>query len=140
MQILEISPLQAFRRSVVTVMQVVPTELRYVTILTLLSGASPAIAIWLNKTIIDEITQLLSLPTTKNAISLILSQPLLLYSLAGLVVLNLLSDALSSITSFVYASLRDRIQGFIQGQVIEKVATFEDIALFEHQICSIWCS
>jgi len=131
MQILEISPLQAFRRSVVTVMQVVPTELRYVTILTLLSGASPAIAIWLNKTIIDEITQLLSLPTTKNAISLILSQPLLLYSLAGLVVLNLLSDALSSITSFVYASLRDRIQGFIQGQVIEKVATFEDIALFE---------
>ncbi|MBC1238756.1 ABC transporter ATP-binding protein [Nostoc sp. 2RC] len=131
MQILEISPLQAFRRSVVTVMQVVPTELRYVTILTLLSGASPAIAIWLNKTIIDEITQLLSLPTTKNAISLILSQPLLLYSVAGLVVLNLLSDALSSITSFVYASLRDRIQGFIQGQVIEKVATFEDIALFE---------
>ncbi|PHJ69056.1 ABC transporter [Nostoc linckia z18] len=131
MQILEISPLQAFRRSVVTVMQVVPTELRYVTILTLLSGASPAIAIWLNKTIIDEITHLLSLPTTKNAISLILSQPLLLSSVAGLVVLNLLSDALGSITSFVYASLRDRIQGFIQGQVIEKVATFEDIALFE---------
>ncbi|MDZ8109017.1 MAG: ABC transporter ATP-binding protein [Nostoc sp. DedQUE12a] len=131
MQILEISPLQAFRRSVATVVQVVPMELRNVAILTLISGASPAIAIWLNKTIIDEITQLLSLPTTKNAISLILSQPLLLYSLAGLVVLNLLSDALSSITSFVYSSLRDRIQGFIQGQVIEKVATFEDIALFE---------
>lgn len=131
MQILEISPLQAFRRSVATVVQVVPMELRNVAILTLLSGASPAIAIWLNKTIIDEITELLSLPTTKNAISLILSQPLLLYSVAGLVVLNLLSDALSSITSFVYSSLRDRILGFIQGQVIEKVATFEDIALFE---------
>jgi len=131
MQILEISPLQAFRRSVATVVQVVPMELRNVAILTLLSGASPAIAIWLNKTIIDEITELLSLPTTKNAISLILSQPLLLYSVAGLVVLNLFSDALSSITSFVYSSLRDRILGFIQGQVIEKVATFEDIALFE---------
>ncbi|WP_375467306.1 hypothetical protein [uncultured Nostoc sp.] len=44
MQIIEISPFQAFRRSVATVMQVVPKELRYVTILTLLRGASPAIA------------------------------------------------------------------------------------------------
>ncbi len=131
MQILEISPLQAFRRSVATVVQIVPTELRNVAMLTLVSGASPAIAIWLNKTIIDEITNFLSLTTTKNAITLILSQPPLLYSIVGLVLLNLLSDAISSITSFVYASLRDRILGFIQGQVIEKVATFEDIALFE---------
>lgn len=38
MQIIEISPFQAFRRSVATVMQVVPKELRYVTILTLLGG------------------------------------------------------------------------------------------------------
>ncbi|MEH2010818.1 hypothetical protein [Nostoc sp.] len=44
MQIIEISPFQAFRRSVATVMQVVPKELRYVTILTLLGGSSPAIA------------------------------------------------------------------------------------------------
>jgi ATP-binding cassette subfamily B protein len=54
MQIIEISPFQAFRRSVAMVMQVVPKELRYVTILTLLGGAGPAIAIWLNKIIIDE--------------------------------------------------------------------------------------
>ncbi|WP_109010866.1 hypothetical protein [Nostoc commune] len=54
MQIIEISPFQAFRRSVVTVMQVVPKELRYVAILTLVGGAGPAIAIWLNKLIIDE--------------------------------------------------------------------------------------
>jgi ATP-binding cassette, subfamily B, bacterial len=131
MQILEISPLQAFRRSVATVLQVVPKELRYVAILTLVGGASPAIAIWLNKVIIDEITRLLTITTTENPTTLILSQPLLLSSIIGLVLLNLLSDAIASITSFVYASLRDRIQGFIQGQVIEKIATFEDIALFE---------
>ncbi|MHC5670949.1 hypothetical protein [Nostoc sp.] len=47
MQIIEISPFQAFRRSVATVMQVVPKELRYVTILGLVGGAGPAIAIWL---------------------------------------------------------------------------------------------
>ena len=131
MQIIEISPFQAFRRSVATVIQVVPKELRYVTILTLLGGAGPAIAIWLNKTIIDEITRLLSTGTTQNAIALILSQPLLLYSIAGSLLVNLVSDAIANINAFVYTSLRDRIFGFVQGQVIEKVATFEDIALFE---------
>ncbi len=131
MQIIEISPFQAFRRSVVTVMQVVPKELRYVTILTLVGGAGPAIAIWLNKTIIDEITRLLSIGTTENAIALILAQPLLLSSIAGSLLVNLVSDAIANINPFVYTSLRDRISGFVQGQVIEKVATFEDIALFE---------
>lgn len=66
MQIIEISPSQAFRRSVATVMQVVPKELRYVAILTLLGGSSPTIAIWLNKVIIDEITRLLSIGTTQK--------------------------------------------------------------------------
>ncbi|MEH2298012.1 MAG: hypothetical protein V7K88_02785 [Nostoc sp.] len=105
-QIIEISPFQAFRRSVTTVMQVVPKELRYVTILTLLGGSSPAIAIWLNKVIIDEITRLLSIGTTQNAIALILSQPLLLSSIAGSLLVNLVSDAIASINNFVYTSLR----------------------------------
>ncbi|MEH2211563.1 ABC transporter ATP-binding protein [Nostoc sp.] len=131
MQIIEISPFQAFRRSVATVIQVVPKELRYVIILALLGGAGPAIAIWLNKTIVDEITRLLSTGTTQNAIALILSQPLLLSSIAGSLLVNLVSDAIANINAFVYSSLRDRILGFVQGQVIEKVATFEDIALFE---------
>ncbi|MEH1904664.1 MAG: hypothetical protein V7L04_25475 [Nostoc sp.] len=67
MQIIEISPFQAFRRSVTTVIQVVPKELRYVTILSLLGGAVPALAIWLNQVIIDEIIRLLSIGTTENA-------------------------------------------------------------------------
>ncbi|MEH2007424.1 hypothetical protein [Nostoc sp.] len=45
--------------------------------------------------------------------------------------MNLVSDAIANINAFIYTSLRDRISGFVQGQVIEKVATFEDIALFE---------
>ena len=112
MQIIEISPFQAFRRSVVTVMQVVPKELRYVAILTLLGGAGPAIAIWLNKVIIDEITRLLSIGTTQNAIALILSQPLLLSSIAGSLLVNLVSDAIASINNFVYTSLRVGVAPF----------------------------
>ncbi|MEH2157223.1 hypothetical protein [Nostoc sp.] len=106
MQIIEISPFQAFRRSVATVIQVVPKELRYVTILALLGGGGPAIAIWLNKVIIDEITRLLSAGTTQNAIALILAQPLLLSSIAGSLLINLVSDAIANINAFVYSSLR----------------------------------
>ncbi|MEH2241571.1 hypothetical protein [Nostoc sp.] len=83
-----------------------PIGLRYVTILTLLGGSSPEIAIWLNKVIIDEITRLLSIGTTQNAIALILSQPLLLSSIAGSLLVNLVSDAIASINNFVYTSLR----------------------------------
>ncbi|MCC5643424.1 hypothetical protein LC607_10805 [Nostoc sp. CHAB 5824] len=97
MQIIEISPFQAFRRSVVTVMQVVPKELHYVAILTLVGGAGPAIAIWLNKMIIDEITRLLSAGTTQNAIALILAQPLLLSSIAGSLLVSLVSDMIANI-------------------------------------------
>ncbi|MEH2393317.1 MAG: hypothetical protein V7K21_17235 [Nostoc sp.] len=100
MQIIEIYPFKAYRRSVATVMQVVPKELRYVTIMTLVGGLSPAIAIWLNKVIIDEITRLLSIGTTQNAIALIFSQPLLLSSIAGSLLVNLVSDAIASINNF----------------------------------------
>ncbi|WP_104909539.1 hypothetical protein [Nostoc sp. 'Lobaria pulmonaria (5183) cyanobiont'] len=60
----------------------------------------------------------MSTGTTQNAITLILSQPLLLYSIAGSLLVNLLSDAIANINAFVYSSLRDRIFGFVQGQVI----------------------
>ncbi len=115
MQIIEISPFQAFRRSLVTVMQVVP-ELGYVARLTLLGGAGPAIAIWLNKVIIDQITRSLSAGTTQNAIALILAQPLLLSSITGSLLVSLVSDAIANINNFVYTSLRDRILSFIRSK------------------------
>ena len=57
---------------------------------------------------ISEITCLLSAGTTQNDIALILAQPLLLFSIAGSLLGNLMSDAIANINSFVYSSLRDR--------------------------------
>lgn len=131
MQIIELTPVQAFRRSVAMVFRSAPVEVRNVTILMLLGGAAPSIVIWLNKLIIDEATHLLSVGTTKNPITLVVSHPLLLWSIAGLLLLNLLSDAIGTITGFVFTSLRDRVHGFAEGKVLDKVANFEDIALFE---------
>ncbi|BDA66923.1 ABC transporter related [Calothrix sp. PCC 7716] len=113
------------------VMQAAPRELRYVTILTLFAGAIPSIVVWLNKLIIDDITKILSTQTVENPIYLVTSHSSLLYSIAILLLLNLFGDSVGTITSFFFATLADRVQGFVELKVLDKIANFQDIALFE---------
>ncbi|WP_214662795.1 ABC transporter ATP-binding protein [Amazonocrinis nigriterrae] len=113
------------------VIQSAPTELRTLIFLTLISGSSPAISLFLNKIIIDRISHLLGKYTTVSSLTLILQEPLLLWCIGGLILLNLLTDSINGITNFVFSSLRDRVQGFAQSIVLNKVANFADIALFE---------
>lgn len=131
MQPIRLSLFQAFRRSLLLVIQAAPKELRYLILLTLISGAGSPIALFLNKTIIDETSRLLGRGATTNAIALMLQEPLLLWTIGGLILLNLLTNSMNAITNLVFSSLRDRVQGFVQGRVLDKVANFEDIALFE---------
>jgi len=53
-------------------------------------------------------------------------------SVSGLIFLSLLTDALTTITSLLFASLRDRVRGFVGGKVIDKVANLPDITLFDN--------
>ncbi|MBU7586353.1 MAG: ABC transporter ATP-binding protein [Nostoc sp. TH1S01] len=122
---------QTFRRSLLLVIQSAPTELRTLIFLTLISGSSPAISLFLNKIIIDQISHLLGKFATASSLALILQEPLLLGSISGLILLNLLTESINGITNFVFSSLRDRVQGFAQSIVLNKVANFTDIALFE---------
>ncbi|GAA6621922.1 ABC transporter ATP-binding protein [Scytonema sp. NUACC26] len=131
MQIIELNPLQAFRRSIAIVLQAAPAQVRNITILMLLGGVIPAIVLWLNKLIIDEATRIITRGTTGNAINLILSQPQLLVSIVALLLLNLLGDSISTITSFTFTSLSDRVKGVVEGLMLDKVSNFKDIALFE---------
>ncbi|WP_287732416.1 hypothetical protein [Microcystis sp. M090S1] len=43
-----------------------------------------------------------------------------------------MTDSLSTITGLLFASLCDRVRGFLQGKVIDKVANFPDITLFDN--------
>lgn len=126
-----LNPFQVFRRSILMLMQAAPIELRNLTLLTLTGSAAPALVLFLNKIIINEISSLLLKGATANPIELIFYKPLLLWSIGGLILLNLLSDSINTIVSFVFTSLRDRVQGFVQDRVFHKIANFEDIALFE---------
>ncbi|MEH1800990.1 MAG: ABC transporter ATP-binding protein [Nostoc sp.] len=131
MQLIKLSLLQTFWRSLIMVLQAAPKELRNLTILTLISGTGSPTTLFFNKIIIDQISHLLGKFTTVSSFTLILQEPLLLGSIGGLILLNLLTESMNAIASLVFSSLRDRVQGFAQSIVLNKVANFADIALFE---------
>lgn len=131
MQPTDLTPFQALRRSLWMVFQAAPIELRNLALLNLLTGTGPSIGLFLGKVVIDEASRLLASGAVVNPLQLMLGQPLLLWSVVGGVLLNLIVDSVDSIGTSLFASLRDRVQGDVQGKVLNKVANFDDIALFE---------
>ncbi|MEG5017873.1 MULTISPECIES: ABC transporter ATP-binding protein [unclassified Microcoleus] len=132
MQPIQITTFQALWRSLGLIIKAAPIELRHLIILNIISGAAPSAVLFLDKLIIDEVSRLLSQTQTAQPLALMLSRPILLWSIAGVLSLKLVGDALDTMNSFVATSLRDRVQGFVEGKVLEKVANFDDIALFEN--------
>ncbi|MEG4325930.1 ABC transporter ATP-binding protein [Microcoleus sp. herbarium5] len=132
MQPIQITTFQALRRSLGLIIKAAPIELRHLIILNIIAGAAPSAVLFLDKLIIDEVSRLLSQTQTAQPFALMLSQPILLWSIAGVLSLRLVGDALDTMSSFAATSLRDRVQGFVEGKVLEKVANFDDIALFEN--------
>ncbi|MEG5160297.1 ABC transporter ATP-binding protein [Microcoleus sp. AT3-A2] len=132
MQPIQITTFQALWRSLGLIIKAAPIELRHLIILNIIAGAAPSAVLFLDKLIIDEVSRLLSQTQTAQPFALMLSQPILLWSIAGVLSLRLVGDALETMSSFAATSLRDRVQGFVEGKVLEKVANFDDIALFEN--------
>ncbi|MEG3972399.1 ABC transporter ATP-binding protein [Microcoleus sp. T2B6] len=132
MQPIQITTFQALWRSLGLIIKAAPIELRHLIILNIIAGAAPSAVLFLDKLIIDEVSRLLSQTQTAQPLALMLSRPILLWSIAGVLSLRLVGDALDTMSSFAATSLRDRVQGFVEGKVLEKVANFDDIALFEN--------
>ncbi|MEG5040911.1 MULTISPECIES: ABC transporter ATP-binding protein [unclassified Microcoleus] len=132
MQPIHITTFQALWRSLGLIIKAAPIELRNLILLNIISGAAPSAVLFLDKLIIDEVSRLLSQTQTAQPFALMLSRPILLWSIGGVLSLKLVGDALDTMNSFVATSLRDRVQGFVEGKVLEKVANFDDIALFEN--------
>ena len=132
MQLLQITTFQSLRRSLSLIIKAAPIELRNLIILNIVRGAAPSGVLFLDKLIIDEVSRLLSQTRTAQPLALMLSHPILLWSIVGVLTLKLVSDSIETMSSFAATSLRDRVQGGVEGQVLEKVANFDDIALFEN--------
>ncbi|WP_293134011.1 ABC transporter ATP-binding protein [Microcoleus sp. bin38.metabat.b11b12b14.051] len=132
MQPIQITTFQALRRSLGVIIKAAPIELRNLIILNIVRGAAPSGVLFLDKLIIDEVSKLLSQTRTAQPLALMISHPILLWSIVGVLTLKLVSDSIETMSSFAATSLRDRVQGGVEGKVLEKVANFDDIALFEN--------
>ncbi|MEG4508235.1 ABC transporter ATP-binding protein [Microcoleus sp. F6_B4] len=132
MQPIQITTFQALWRSLGLIIKAAPIELRNLILLNIVRGGAPSAVLFLDKLIIDEISRLLSQTQTAQPLALMLSHPILLWSIGGVLSLKLVGDSLETMSSFAATSLRDRVQGFVEGKVLEKVANFDDIALFEN--------
>ena len=132
MQPIQITTFQALWRSLGLIIKAAPIELRNLILLNIIRGGAPSAVLFLDKLIIDEVSRLLSQTQTAQPFALMLSHPILLWSIGGVLILKLVGDSLETMSSFAATSLRDRVQGFVEGKVLEKVANFDDIALFEN--------
>ena len=131
MQAFKIHEFQVARRSLSMVFQAAAKQLRQLILLTLISGAGPPVTLFLSKIVIDQASKLIGKGTASAPLQLLQQNQLLLASIIGTILINLLVDIANTISNFVFASLRDRVQGFSEQKVLDKVANFEDIALFE---------
>ncbi|ASC72358.1 ABC transporter protein [Halomicronema hongdechloris C2206] len=130
MQPKEFTPMQALRRSVTMVAQAAPMELRNIALLNLLTGTGPSISLFLGKVVIDEASGIAN-GNVANPIQALLDNSLLFWCVLVALSLNLIVDSVDAIGTSLFAALRDRVEGYCRGRVLEKVAGFDDIALFE---------
>ncbi len=111
--------------------QASPYHLLRLMFLNLLFGTGPAIILYLQKIIIDEITLSTKLPSG-DLLDWIGSHPLLWNSIIGFVIINLLLDSIETIAGFEANTFRESVLGKIKTRMYKKIAEFNDIALFEN--------
>ena len=114
------------------VAQAAPAELRRLLFLNLIFGAGPALVLYLQKIVIDEIARFAAVPQPISLFGWIGARPLLWSAILGFILINLLLDSIETIAGFEAITFRDRVQGEIKAQIYAKVANFSDIALFEN--------
>lgn len=107
-----------------------PQNLARVVLLNLLSGTGPAVVLYLQKVIIDEIAAGSRLPGS-GFLAWLAERPLIWISIAGFVLVNLLLDSVETIIGFEVDTFRVSVIGKTKLRLFEKIAEFKDIALFE---------
>ena len=108
-----------------------PYHLLRLMFLNLLFGTGPAIVLYLQKIIIDEISLSTKLPSG-GFLDWIGSHPLLWSSIIGFVIINLLLDSIETIAGFEANTFFESVRGKIKARIYKKIAEFNDIALFEN--------
>ena len=127
--------LTALSRSCLLLWRAAPGEIKRLTLLTAISSAGPVVALYLGKVVIDGTAAVVredrNAALLSQTLSDLISDPAILASVIGFVVLNILLDSAETLEAFELGSLGDRLEGHARSVLYEKVSSFEDVALFE---------
>ncbi len=130
LQPVQISIYQTFKQIIPIVYKAAPFELGSLICLSIITGSGPSASLFFNKIIIDELIQL-TINKSSDVVTTLGSEPKLLFSLALMLIINILVDSLRPVANIMSPTLKEAVQGFIKSKVISKVAQFNDLALFE---------
>ena len=123
-------PLREAFQSVLLAASASPQHLVRIILLNLLLGTGPAVLLYLQKVIIDEIAADSRLPGS-GFLAWLGERPLIWISIAGFVLVNLLLDSVETIAGFEIHTFRDSVVGKTKSRLFGKIAEFKDISLFE---------
>ncbi len=107
-----------------------PRHLVRIILLNLLAGTGPAVVLYLQKIIIDEIVAGANLPGN-GFLDWMGERQLLWIGIAGFVLVQLLLDSVETIANFEIDTFRESVVGSTKARIFEKIAEFKDISLFE---------
>ena len=127
------SQLGALRRSLALCWRAAPRELVRLVLLSAGMGAGPAVTLLLGKIVIDGVAGLVGGGATAETgpVERLLASPTLVWAVVGFLVVHALLDSVETLQGFEVAAFRDRLEGHTTFLLYDKVARFEDIALFE---------
>jgi ATP-binding cassette, subfamily B, bacterial len=130
LQPVKISIYQTFKQIILIICKASPFELASLIFLSIITGSGPSASLFFNKIIIDELIHL-TIKKSPDAFNTLVAEPKLLFSLAFMLIINILVDSLRPVDNLIFPTLKDGVEGFIKSKVISKVAQFNDLALFE---------
>ncbi len=116
------------RRMMGIIIQAAPDNLTRMLVLKILVGAGPAVLLFVERTIINEVAANASTLATLG--TFVENRPLLSSVLVFLCV-NFILDSAETLDSFEVSALRDKVTGAIKANLYAKVALLPDITLFE---------
>jgi hypothetical protein len=109
-----------------------PRELVWLTLLSLGVGTGPVATLYLGKVVIDETTTLMANGEAANPLRDLVSSPTLLWAVVAFLVVQVALDSVETLQGFQLGAFRDKLEGRVTYQLYDKVARFEDLALFEY--------
>jgi ATP-binding cassette, subfamily B, bacterial len=127
----EISHIQILSGTLKLVFKAAPVEVICTLLVSLISGAGPAITLLLTKNIIDNLTKITVNAETISATFKSTSVNTVYLALALMLVITVISEAVSPTWNLLYPNMGDKVQGMVKKLLLEKVTQFKDLLIFE---------